>query len=281
MATQGISPRTRDDANLARFGSDRFVAGIEGDGDAGPTAIEVRWQAGREERARERRPCAVARTVAERHGDARLHPRPARCCQGRACGAAALRRPGARPRTRRARRCRRTTPTTLGQRNAALRRVAEDAAGLDAVEPWTARLVEAGAALTSARAMTIEALRSPFAERAADLGLDGAVLGYQPSRTGRTCSRHGSRVTCAGERRALARTSTRSGSRPARASSARTGRRASSAWPSSPSCSRRPSCLPRHAGRSRSFSSTTSSRSSTATAAPRSPNVFEAAARCS
>ena len=83
-------------------------------------------------------------------------------------------------------------------------------------------------------------------------------------------------MTCAGERRALARTSTRSGSRPARASSGRTGRRASSAWPSSPCCSRRPSCLPRRAGRSRSCSSTTSSRSSTATAARRSPNVFEA-----
>ncbi len=184
VATQGISPRTRDDANLARFGSDRFVAGIEGEGDAGPTAIEVRWQAGEGKSVRVNG--VPAQSLERLRSDtATLVFTPDRLAVVKA--GPAVRRLYVDRVLARTHPARATLPadysTTLGQRNAALRRVAEGAAGLDAVEPWTARLVEAGAALTSARATTIEALRSPFAERAADLGLDGALLGYQPSRT--------------------------------------------------------------------------------------------------
>ncbi len=183
VATQGISPRTRDDANLARFGSDRFVAAIEGEGDDGPAAIEVKWQAG------EGKSVHVNGVPAQslerlRSDTATLVFTPDRLAVVKA--GPAVRRLYVDRVLARTHPARAALPAdysaALGQRNAALRRVAEGVASLDAVEPWTVRAVEAGAALTSARAMTTEALRVPFAERAADLGLDDALLRYQPSR---------------------------------------------------------------------------------------------------
>jgi DNA replication and repair protein RecF len=78
-----------------------------------------------------------------------------------------------------------TVPATyaeaLAQRNAALRRAAAGAAGLDAVAPWTERLAALGSDLVTARALTIDALAPGFAERAGELGLAGAGLAYEPS----------------------------------------------------------------------------------------------------
>jgi DNA replication and repair protein RecF len=66
-----------------------------------------------------------------------------------------------------------TVPATyaeaLAQRNAALRRAAAGAAGLDAVAPWTERLARSGG-LVTARALTIAALTPGFAERAGSWG---------------------------------------------------------------------------------------------------------------
>ena len=67
----------------------------------------------------------------------------------------------------------------VAQRNAALRRVAIGASSRDAVAPWTERVAELGRALVSGRSDAIGLLSSPFAERAAELGLPGADLLYK------------------------------------------------------------------------------------------------------
>lgn len=183
VATQGVSPRTRDDANLARFGCDRYAAGVEGESDRGPTAIEVRWHAGEGKRVRVnnapltsldrlRSDTATLVFTPDRLAVVKAGPAVRRFYIDRVIG--------------RTHPARATLPTeyasTLAQRNAALRRFGEGVVGIDAVGPWTERLVEAGAALVSARLATIEALTPPFAERAGELGLADARLRYEPSR---------------------------------------------------------------------------------------------------
>jgi DNA replication and repair protein RecF len=66
----------------------------------------------------------------------------------------------------------------VGQRNAALRRVASGASDRDVLAPWTAQVADLGAMLTAARRDVIEMLQPGFAERSAELGLAGGSLGY-------------------------------------------------------------------------------------------------------
>jgi DNA replication and repair protein RecF len=66
----------------------------------------------------------------------------------------------------------------VGQRNAALRRIAQGLSSREAAAPWTAQVAELGLALTEARRETIAALDTPFHERAEELGLEHAGLRY-------------------------------------------------------------------------------------------------------
>jgi DNA replication and repair protein RecF len=66
----------------------------------------------------------------------------------------------------------------VGQRNAALRRVAHGSSDHDVLSPWTAQVADLGAMLTAARRDVIELLQAGFADRAAELGLEGVSLGY-------------------------------------------------------------------------------------------------------
>lgn len=73
----------------------------------------------------------------------------------------------------------------VAQRNAALRRVAGGWSSREAVAPWTEQVVSLGADLVAARLDALAQLGAPFAERAAELGLDEASLRYEgepPSR---------------------------------------------------------------------------------------------------
>ena len=75
----------------------------------------------------------------------------------------------------------------LGQRNAALRRVAGGLSGADALEPWTNQLVDLAERLVEARGQLVAALAPLFAERAAELGMARAALEYDaepPTREG-------------------------------------------------------------------------------------------------
>jgi len=67
----------------------------------------------------------------------------------------------------------------LGQRNSALRRVAAGLSSREALEPWTRRVVELGAHLTAARSQTVDLLARRYAERAGELGLEGAAIAYE------------------------------------------------------------------------------------------------------
>jgi DNA replication and repair protein RecF len=73
----------------------------------------------------------------------------------------------------------------LGQRNAALRRVAAGVSDAAALEPWTEQVVSLARQLVEARVLVLGLLADPFAERAEELGLRAATLAYDaepPSR---------------------------------------------------------------------------------------------------
>ena len=66
----------------------------------------------------------------------------------------------------------------VGQRNAALRRVLAGVSATDALEPWSDQVVSLGARLVDARRHVLSLLAPAFAERAAELGLEDASIGY-------------------------------------------------------------------------------------------------------
>src|SRR5207244_6248479 len=70
--------------------------------------------------------------------------------------------------------------SALGQRNAALRRVAAGFSSRDALAPWTAQVAELGARLVAARREALAALAPGFAERAGELGVPDGLLRYEP-----------------------------------------------------------------------------------------------------
>jgi DNA replication and repair protein RecF len=66
----------------------------------------------------------------------------------------------------------------VGQRNAALRRVAIGASQRDVLAPWTAQVADLGSMLTAARRDAVDLLEPGFAARADELGLASASLRY-------------------------------------------------------------------------------------------------------
>jgi DNA replication and repair protein RecF len=180
VGTQGFSPRSRNDAQLVRFGAE--AARIELDGERGPSRLELEVTLrpgdakkaklnGASLRAAEQLRSEVStlvftpdRLVVVKGGPAarrgyfdrvlgRLYP--ARADLAAEYGAA------------------------IAQRNAALRRVAFGASSREAVAPWTERVAALAAELVSARGETIAALEPVFAERADELGLAGGRLRYE------------------------------------------------------------------------------------------------------
>ena len=69
---------------------------------------------------------------------------------------------------------------TLAQRNALVSRIRAGLAAASSLETWDARLAAEAEPLMAARAAAAAGLRSPFAELASSLGLDGATIGYRP-----------------------------------------------------------------------------------------------------
>ncbi len=67
----------------------------------------------------------------------------------------------------------------LGQRNAALRRVALGVSDSASLSPWTEQVALLGAQLVEARCEAVLLLRGPFAEQAGQLGLVAAELSYE------------------------------------------------------------------------------------------------------
>jgi DNA replication and repair protein RecF len=182
VGTQGFSPRSRNDAQLVRFGAE--AARIELKGDRAGTKLEVELTLRPGDAKRARLNGAALRAAEQLRAEvSTLVFTPDRLVVVK--GGPAARRAYFDRTLGRLFPARAIVPAeyaaAVAQRNAALRRVAIGASSRDAVTPWTERVAELGATLVAARAEAIGMLSTPFAERAAELGLPGAEVLYGPS----------------------------------------------------------------------------------------------------
>jgi DNA replication and repair protein RecF len=181
VGTQGFSPRTRSDAQLIRFGESVARVRLRGGrGPAGtPTETEVTLRAGGGKQAR-LNGAALDSTEQLRAEISTLVFTPDRLAVVK--GGPAVRRAYLDRTVGRLLPARSSLPaeygSALAQRNAALRRVALGHSSREALEPWTLRIAELGAALVAARLNALALLVDAFAARADELGLEAARLEY-------------------------------------------------------------------------------------------------------
>ena len=179
VGTQGFSPRTRNDAQLIRFGESSGRIGVKGRRDGVPLELEVVLEAGAGKRAK-LNGAALRSAEQLRSETATLVFTPDRL--GIVKGAPAVRRAYFDRALGRLSPARAQLPAEYGavvaQRNAALRRVAAGFSTRAALEPWTEQAVALGAELVASRREVLALLGAPFAERAGELGLEEAELRY-------------------------------------------------------------------------------------------------------
>jgi DNA replication and repair protein RecF len=179
VATQGFSPRTRQDTQLIRFGEDAGRIVVNGHRGSSPVEISVTLRQGQAKEARlngARLPSAesLRREVStlvftpDRLAVVQGGPAARRAYFDRVLARLFPARAGV-PQDYLA---------TLAQRNAALRRVQLGLSGRDALEPWTEQIAELGAALVEQRRVALAQLAPGFTERAGELGLPDARLEY-------------------------------------------------------------------------------------------------------
>jgi DNA replication and repair protein RecF len=179
LATQGFSPRTRTDAQLIRFGEAAARVSLAGRREERPVEVSVTL---REAEAKEARVngARLPSSEALRREFSTLVFTPDRL--------AIVKGPPAARRAYFDRVLGRLSPAqaavpqdysaALVQRNAALRRVQLGLADTAAVAPWTERVATLGGRLVEARRETLAGLEPAFAERAGELGVEGARLTY-------------------------------------------------------------------------------------------------------
>jgi DNA replication and repair protein RecF len=187
VATQGISFRTRQDAQLVRRGAAEGFARVAGRRGEVDVEAEVRLSVRDPKRIRVNG-AAVASAEELRSRVHTLVFTPDRLAVVK--GGPAARRAYFDRVLVRALPARADLPTAygaaLGQRNAALRRVAAGVSDPSALEPWTGQVVTLAAQLVEARTRVLALLSLPFAGRAGELGLEHASLAYDaepPSRS--------------------------------------------------------------------------------------------------
>jgi len=180
VATQGLSFRTRQDAQLVRRGATEASARVRGHRAGSPLEPEVRLSTGEQKRIRLNGALLASAEELRRRIDALVFT-PDRLAVVKG-GPAARRAYFDRVLTR-ALPARADLPTAyaaaVGQRNASLRRLGAGLSEPDALGPWTERVVSLGTELVAARHRVLELLSQPFAERADELGLRGATLAYE------------------------------------------------------------------------------------------------------
>jgi len=180
VGTQGFSPRSRSDAQLVRFSA--AAARVRLRGAYGETRFETEVSLGPRE-ARQARLNGGALTSAEqlRHELQALVFTPDRLAVVK--GPPAVRRAYLDRTVSRVFPSRATLPVeyaaAVGQRNAALRRLALGASSSEALTPWTEAVAALGAQLVAAREDTLGLLAPTFAGYAESLGLMGATLSYE------------------------------------------------------------------------------------------------------
>jgi DNA replication and repair protein RecF len=182
VGTQGFSPRTRRESRLVRFEEETAAVSVAGRraGTKVVVDVELRRNGGK----RIELNGAPVRTMDELRGRiATLVFTPERLVVVK--GSPAVRRAYFDRVLTRLLPARAELPgdysAVLVQRNAALRRVASGFSARDALEPWTRRVAELGAALSAAREEVVTSLRDAFRERAAELGLADARLVHEPA----------------------------------------------------------------------------------------------------
>jgi DNA replication and repair protein RecF len=180
VATQGFSPRTRQDAQLIRFGEDAGRIVLQGQRAASPVEIAVTLRHGQAKEARLngaklpsaeslRREVSTLVFTPDRLAVVKGGPAARRAYFDRVLARLFPARAGV-PQDYLA---------ALAQRNAALRRVQFGLSGRDALEPWTERIATLGAALVEQRRVALAQLAPGFTERADELGLPEAPLSYE------------------------------------------------------------------------------------------------------
>jgi DNA replication and repair protein RecF len=179
VGTQGFSPRTRADAQLVRFGRDAARIVLRGNRAGAPVELDVTLELGSGKRASLNG--ARLRAAEQLRGEVTtLVFTPDRLVVVKGGPAA-----------RRAyfdRVLGRLSPSraalsaeygaAVGQRNAALRRVALGLSSRDALLPWNEQVSRLAAELVQGRRETVSALEPRFRDRAGELGLETAGLGY-------------------------------------------------------------------------------------------------------
>jgi DNA replication and repair protein RecF len=180
VGTQGFSPRTRADAQLIAFGADGARVALRGRRGGAPLELEVVLRAGEAKRARMNG--APLRAAEQLRGEvATLVFTPDRLAVVK--GGPVVRRAYFDRALGRLSPARAALPAeygaAVGQRNAALRRIAAGFSSPAALAPWTERVASLGADLVRARREAIELLSPAFAEQAAAFGLADARLAYE------------------------------------------------------------------------------------------------------
>ena len=181
VASQGFSPRTRADAQLVRFGASAARVAVRGEERETPVEAQVTLAPGEPKRVRlNGAPLASADELRARLSALVFVPDRLAVVKG----GPIVRRAYFDRMLGRLWPARAALPSEYGralaQRNEGLRRARAGVSGLDAVEPWTERVVTLGAELDGARAELVECLAPGFRERAAALGLEGATIAYPP-----------------------------------------------------------------------------------------------------
>jgi DNA replication and repair protein RecF len=180
VAAQGFSPRTRSDLQLIRFGEQGARVAAAGRHGGSPVAVEVTLRLGEPKRARlNGAPLRAAEELRSRLSALVFTPDRLVVVKG----PPAVRRAYFDRSLGRLLPSRAAAPTdyaaALAQRNGALRRLAAGYSGPEALEPWTARVVELGAELVTVRRELLALLAPRFAELAAELRLGAGELRYE------------------------------------------------------------------------------------------------------
>jgi DNA replication and repair protein RecF len=181
VGSQGFSPRTRAEAQLVRFGAPAARVTIRGHEREAPLESQVTLARGEPKRVRlNGAPLASAEELRTRLAALVFVPDRLAVVKG----GPIVRRAYFDRMLGRLRPASAALPSEYGralaQRNESLRRARVGLSGVDAVAPWTDRVVALGAELDGARSELVARLAPGFAERAETLGLEHAELIYEP-----------------------------------------------------------------------------------------------------
>jgi DNA replication and repair protein RecF len=179
VGTQGFSPRTRADAQLVRFGQEAARVALRGSRGGVTLDLEVTLELGSGKRAAlngarlqaaEQLRAEVTTLVftPDRLVVVKGGPAARRAYFDRVLGRLSPARAGLSA----------EYGAAVGQRNAALRRVAQGLSSREALAPWNEQVSRLAAELVAGRHETVAALRPHFAERAGELGVAHAELRY-------------------------------------------------------------------------------------------------------